>query len=126
MVDDTFCQLDLWQLSPYIDAAKKEGVLFGEEMNYYGIYRNGKLAGFCGIKRYGISAVLKCDYVFPENRRQGILKAMIDFRTNKIRNKGIIRVTANCTPLALNVYLRSGAVIIKKFKNGCVKVGYFL
>jgi hypothetical protein len=114
------------QLIPYILAAKHEGLLFDPDIDYYGAFDGGELIGFCGIKYHRHAAVLKCDYVFPQHRRGGILKAMIDFRLMEIKRRAIKIVTANCTPLSLNVHLRVGATRIKSFGNGIVKVKYLV
>lgn len=114
------------QVLPYENSMKKEGILFSEWAYYYGLYSDGELVGIYGIKRTGRSATFKCDYTFPIFRRRGFLKTATILRLGMLKDEGIYRVYANCTPMALSTHRKLGAKILKRYKNGVVRVEYKL
>ena len=104
--------------------AKKAGILFSKETDIYLMTLGTKTVGICGLLLRKGSAVMKCDYVKPYFRRQGILKECIKRRIKLCQDKGIQRISAHCTKMALNVHLSCGAIIKKNFKNGITEVQY--
>jgi GNAT superfamily N-acetyltransferase len=117
-------RIGLDELLPYIAMAKKEGLLFSVNCDYYAYYQGEQIIGFCAIKYSGNKATLKCDYVLKEFRGNGLLIHMINFRKRILKEKGIKIAEANCTKMAVNSHLKCGAEIEKVFKNGITKVIY--
>ncbi len=109
-----------------VDQSKKEGLLFSGNLLYFVIYDVFSPYAFFGLKINKTSAIMKCDYVSKDYRGQGTLLKMINARLNWIKdNKPNIKtVYANCTNMALNSHLKSGAKIVTKYKNEITKIKY--
>ncbi len=118
-------KIDFNLLAPYISMAKKEGLLFSENCDYYAYYKDSNIIGFCAIKYVSNNkAVFKCDYVLKEYRGNGLLIHMINFRKRILKEKGIKNAEANCTKMAVNSHLKCGGEISHKYKNGITKIIY--
>jgi hypothetical protein len=109
-------------LPAYVMLGKREGLIFGKGIEFYGAYLDNVIVGFCGIKRMKSLAWLKCDYVFGDYRRRGVLMEMINYRLELLKDYKIIR--ANCTPKATGAHIKSGAKVIKIYHNGITQVEY--
>ena len=109
------------EVEPYIEMAKKEGLIFCSKTQYIGLFRGDKLLAMAGMLIYPTRVVMKNDYVLPEQRRKGLHKALMLYRISRFRDRAL---EATCTPMSLNNYLRFGFKRVKEFKNGCVKVVY--
>lgn len=118
--------LALEQVLPYKSRMEKDGVLFSDKVYYYGLFADEQQVGIYGIRRRGKSGILKCDYTYPNFRRKGNLYKATVMRLSMLNFEGCKTVTANCTPKALGVHRRLGAKIVKRYKNGIVKVIYKL
>jgi hypothetical protein len=119
-------KIDFSYLSPYINIAKKEGLLFSENCDYYGIFNSDlELMGFSAIKYVGkTKAIFKCEYVLSKFRGNSLLLKMIQYRINVLRQNNIKYVEAHCTIMSKNSHLKCGGKITKVFKNGITKIVY--
>ena len=110
----------------YKDRMKKEGILFSDKAEYFCLYVNDQAVGFYGVKWAGRSATFKCDWTMPNNRRQGHLYMATILRLARCKERGVKTVYANCTPMAFGTHRKLGAKIVKRYKNGVVRVKYEL
>jgi GNAT superfamily N-acetyltransferase len=117
-------RIGLDELLPYIAMAKKEGLLFSVNCDYYAYYQGEQIIGFCAIKYSGNKAIFKCSYVLKEYRGNGLLIYMTNFRKKVLKEKGIKYAEANCTKMSINTHLKCGAKIKKRYKNGITQVIY--
>ena len=61
--------------------SEKEGLLYPKVSPYFiGVYDQTKLIGFGGLVFKKSKAIIKCDYVRKEYRRQGIARNLIKTR----------------------------------------------
>ncbi len=104
-------------ITPYVKQAEKEGLTFCQNTQYYGLYKDNVLLGFTGILWYQKKAVFKNSYVFPEYRKQGVYREMLDHRLKLAKRLGVTTVEATCTAMSLPWYLKNGAQITKQFKK---------
>ena len=107
------------------EMAKKDGILFPKK-NFVllGAYLKDTLVGFGGFVLKKDSAIIKCDYVIKEYRKQGVASQLHKIRLGVMKVMGLKYVEANATPMALKMHLNSGARIVNKYKNGITKVSY--
>ena len=120
---------DINSLCPELVALSKlEGVWFTRGILFFVVFNVNTPIAFFGLKIGTSRAVMKCDYVSKEYRRQGLLKKFIVYRLKFLKNnmKDIKEVTASTTKLATNVHLRLGAREIEKYKCGLTKVKYII
>ena len=105
-------------IQPHINQAKKEGILFSDNCTYFGYYTSEQsdehenLAGFCAFKISGNKATLKCSYVLPEYRNQGIHTKMTKIRLEVLKMMGIKSVDANCTSMSIRNMIKLGTKIV--------------
>ncbi len=114
----------LVNILPYKNNAVKDGILFTDKADYYGIYEDNILKGFSAIKYNGSKALLKCQYVLPEYRKKGLLMLMLKDNLEILKRSGIKIAEANCTKMSVNVHLKVGAKVVKVFKNGITQIRY--
>ena len=115
-----------YAITPFLENAVLEGILFSKKCDYYGFFIGYNIIGFCGMIIKGNKAILKCDYILPQHRKNGYLMQMINHRkvVLKIHYPLVTIIEANCTKMALNAHLNSGAKIVKVYKNGITQVRY--
>lgn len=107
------------------DIATKDGILFPKKnLILLGAYLEDKLVGFGGFVLKKNSAIIKCDYVIKEYRKQGVATQLHKIRLGVLKVMELKYVEANATPMALKMHLNSGARIVEKYKNGVTKVCY--
>jgi predicted GNAT family acetyltransferase len=107
--------------------AKNDGILFPKKKaNYYGYFLNNNIIGIGAILISKSTAILKCSFVVKENRGKGIATQLLKYRLDliKSRYKDNKKITANCTNLSLQLHIKQGAKVLKKYKNGITKVSY--
>ena len=119
-----FKEIDYSVIIPYKEEAEKAGLKFLDTCQYFGIYSDEILLGFCALLYSGNKATFKCEYVFPQFRRRGLLKYMLKERIMILKLKGIQHAEANCTPMSRNVHLSMGGVAKMVYKNGITKIVY--
>jgi len=108
-----------------IQNAKKEGLLFSDNIFYFILKDDSSVVGFFGIKYSKDKAIFKCDYVLNDYRGNSFLLKMNIERLRWLKiNTKIRKVEANATRMALNSHIKAGASIVKKYKNGITKVNY--
>jgi GNAT superfamily N-acetyltransferase len=117
-------KLKLNDIIPYKTMAIKDGILFSDKADYYGIYEENILKGFSAIKYTANKAILKCEYVLPEYRRKGLLMRLIKDNLTVLKQNGILTAEANCTKMSVNAHLKSGAKVVKVYKNGITQIRY--
>ena len=101
----------------YHKDGKKHNLIFNENTNYLGYFIKKKLCGFVGYDVLSNKAVLRTDYVLPEYRNNGIYKELHTYRVDLLKCKGIKKMELTCTDMSINYHLKSGAKIIKQYKN---------
>ena len=130
---DKIIPVTLADIEPIKEEATAAGILFSENCQYWGYFREGNLVAICGVLFRRWSVVFKCDYTVPAYRGQGIFTKLNHFRLEMIRKKNMSRIlvdrlplqiTANCTPVALSIHIQAGAEVVNMYKNGIVKVVY--
>ena len=107
-----------------INAAETDGILFSRCCSYYAALLDNEIIGLCAILFLVRAAWLKCNFVLPTYRGRGYGFKMICWRLRECAARGITRVFAHCTPMAVNIHLRAGAKMVGRFKNGIIKVKY--
>jgi hypothetical protein len=118
-------RVSLLELQPYMDLAKKEGLLFINDCDYYGLYSQNDLIAFCAIRYVGKhKAIFKCEYVLKQYRGNNILLAMINYRKQILKDQGIKVIEANCTSMSKNSHIKCGGKVDKVYKNGITKIVY--
>jgi GNAT superfamily N-acetyltransferase len=105
--------------------AQMEGLLPPGNAMLFG-YFAPDMRAFCGLYLYARTGKMKCDYVLPAYRRQGILTQMIVYRLRVACEKGVDKVVAYCTPVALGAHIKLGASPVYAYKNGITRVEYYL
>jgi len=107
------------------EISEKDGLLFPKvSPTFIGVYSEKQLIAFGGWVIKGKKAIIKCDYVKPEYRKQGIGRHMLSTRIEILRGLGIKKIEANATKLAINMHKSAGARVVKEFKNGITQVIY--
>lgn len=117
-------KVKLNDILPYKKDAVKEGILFTDKADYYAIYDDNMLMGFSAIKYTVNKAILKCEYVLPKYRNKGLLMCMIKDNLLVLKRNGILTAEANCTKMSINAHLKSGAKVVRVFKNGITQIRY--
>ena len=98
-------------------------IFINNSTDHYVIRKEGKIIALTGIMWKHKKAIFKNHFVYPEHRRNGYYKRLLDYSIELCKKKNIGIIEANCTPMSVNRYLQLGAKIIKKFKmSGVVKV----
>ena len=112
-------KIDYEAVKPFIKAAKKEHVSFGNPIGakWYGIYVDGYLVSFYCIVIKGKTARFKSNYTIPEYRGRGCLQAFIEHAKDLCKWRGVKEITAFCTPLSVKSHIRNGAVMKSQNKN---------
>jgi GNAT superfamily N-acetyltransferase len=113
-------RLEFIEILPYLEEAKKSGLVFCNKTIYYGMYIDNNLVGFCGVLKYANKAIMKNAFVLPKYRGNRYGEKMLLARINMLKCK----IEATCTPMSLRYYLQNGFVQKQAFSNGCVKVYY--
>lgn len=104
-------------IESFVNKAKEEKLCFSNDTEYYGIFNfENVLLGFTGIVFYKNKAKFKNHYVLPDYRGNGYFKELLDFSIDEVRKRGIKKVSANCTDMSINEYLKRGAKIVKEYK----------
>jgi uncharacterized protein (UPF0332 family) len=111
-------------IEQYKELAKKEGLLFGKGIEYYGVYSNKALLGFGGLSFKKHHAIHKCDYVFKAFRKNGVHTELTKLKNEVAFSRGVKHVEANCTPAAVKTHINLGAEVMREYKNGVVKIKY--
>lgn len=119
-------EVPYYKTEPFQKDAKQYGVMFKENTNYWGLYKKKVLVGVVGydLQKNG-KAVLRSDYVIPEERKNGVYLELNKFRMDLLESKGVREMTITCTENSLPLHLRLGAVPIKKYKK-YTKLKYYL
>jgi GNAT superfamily N-acetyltransferase len=120
-----FLKINIEEYPDLKNIGVKNGLLFNDLADYFALFIEEKIVGYCSIKQKNFkSAIFKTAFVFPEHRRKGYLRFMVNERLKIVKSFGIIKVEANCTKQSLNVHLSLGAKITKEYKNGITKIVY--
>lgn len=109
------------EIKPHIKEAEKESLSFCQKTKYLGYFDNENLVGFAGVIVHKRSVTFKNGFIFKPYRGKGYYKQLFSYRLNLFR--GYV-IHANCTPMSINLYLRCGFKIVKKYKNGITGVKY--
>lgn len=89
---------------------RSEGVAFSKDGGeWYGIYEDGELIAFYNFLIMGKNGRFRSNYTRVEWRRQGCLSMFINHAKMLCRERGIMRLTAFCTPMSMGVHLEHGA-----------------
>lgn len=103
---------------PFHKEAKKYGVSFPENTNYFGCWIGKKLVGVVGYDRKNASTVkLRSDYVLPEYRGHRIYENLNAHREEYLKEKGITLADIVCTKYSERLHVKNGAVLKKEFKK---------
>ena len=105
-----------------IDQGIRDGLVFNQNTETYGVYVDRVLVGYTGFMSYGNKIIFKNHYVLPEYRRKGYFRRILDLSIAYAKVKGYTRIEATCTPMSISEYKKRGAVTLEKYKNGCEKV----
>lgn len=111
---------------PFMEQAKRERIGFISGVEFWAGFVGDVMVGFYGVKGSGDVAHIKNDFTFPEYRKRGYLIQSIKFRLDELRRRGVRRVLANCTSLAVNAHLSCGAKIIENYSKGDKLLEYLL
>lgn len=97
-------------VKPFVALGRSEGVAFSKEGGeWYGIYDDGELIAFYNFLIMGKNGRFRSNYTRVEWRRQGCLSMFINHAKMLCRERGIMRLTAFCTPMSMGVHLEHGA-----------------
>jgi len=116
-------RIDIESIKDIKRAAIKENLVFCDKTELYGKFVDGKCVAIGGILRYRKKVILKNFYVIPSYRGNGYFKEMFDFLLDRIREKQIKIIEANCTAMSLREHLKRGFIVVKKYKS-ITKVRY--
>lgn len=121
-----FKEVPYWKARQFEEVGKKDGLMFKENTNYWGLYINRKLVGIVGydLLKNG-SAVLRSDYVVPEYRGRGIYRMLHEHRMQILMDKGIKHMVITCTENSYPMHKKLGAIPIKEYKR-FIKMEYRL
>lgn len=105
-------------------AARREGIGFEPKLpiELFAAYTpDGRLAGFAGVlfNRTTV-AWFRNAYTLPEFRRQGVWRALFDYRVAECRRRGKRTVRAGCLPTTVPAFLARGAVIERVGKHATI------
>ena len=110
-------RISLEELNPYMVLAKKSGLVFCSKTDYYGLYLDNQMVGFCGVLKYKNKWVFKNAFVLEEHRGNGYHKSLMSFRLKDAQQNNIKVVEATCTQMSLNNYLKFGFRIVQTYKK---------
>ena len=107
------------------DVAIKDGLLFSKTTPHLvGLYLNEEIIAFAGFKVGKTKAVLKNLFVLKEYRGKGLARQLTEFRISVLKSIGVKKIEANLTKASLNLHLKNGAKVVKRYKNGITKIVY--
>ena len=107
----------LRELEPYVKDAEALNLSFLPSAKYWLAEYESKIVGFIALSVKSNYAVSKSLYVLPEYRRRGIAKQLLIESLITAKLLGCKKVTANCLPASLNLYLSLGATVITEYKT---------
>ena len=110
---------------PFHKQGRKHKLIFHEYTNYIGYFRDEKIIAIAGYQILKDKAILRSTFISPEFRKQGIYRALTNWRLAFLENKDIKNIELTCTSMSIKYHLKNGAKIIKQFKN-FTKVKYTL
>ena len=108
-------------LQEYETEMKKAMLTLTSIDSLYGLFMQGTLVGWAGVKKTPSKYIFKTAFVRKEYRNQGVFEALLKFRLAKYSDKPI---EANCTPMSYSVLSKNGFKTIMEYKNGCKKLRY--
>jgi N-acetylglutamate synthase-like GNAT family acetyltransferase len=85
---------------------------------------DGNAIGVCGLVQKGDTAIFKFEYVKPQNRGNGILSEMINYRIALLKSRGVKTINVNAMPMSMNVHIKHGAIVLQTYKYGGKKLRY--
>lgn len=109
-------KIDIQGFDKYLKDAKRNGLVFCNNTDYYGLFIDKEIVGFCGVITYKNKYVFKNDYVIEKHRGNGYHKQMMNFRLALAKKNNIKKVEATCTNMSINNYFSFGFQIYKKYK----------
>jgi len=110
-------QITIKDIEPYMNAAKKENLIFSAGVEYFGKFIDNKLVGWVGLKTYPNKYVLKADYVLKKYRGKNIFNELDEYRRTIVRTSGAFKpVEAYCTKRIVSYHLHRGAKVVKEYK----------
>jgi len=113
-----------WDIAPYRKAAEKEGLDFTEALTFFGLYSEGDLAGFLGLKLTGV-ARMKCIYTVPAYRWRGVYSLLFSHACVFVKHLGYKKLVGNFMEVSSQVALKNPrARLIKRYGNGICKIEY--
>ena len=113
------------ELTPYSERLRKADMVpLNSNFNYYWAKdEQGTLLAFGGIYFKGSIAYFKAVYTFEEYRRNGLLKALFEYRKDICdSNPKIKSIEAVCTKMSIGFYEKYGSQIVKQFKGGFTQI----
>ena len=112
--------IDYSQIYEYRNYTKKEDVdieISIDNVEWYGIKKDGIVVSFYGLKIYGDKARFKGSYTLKDYRKQGCLQSLIEHAKKTAKERGCKTMNLFCTELSKNIHLRNGAVQEGKKEN---------
>ncbi len=100
-----------------------EGLIVAKTTDLYLAYLpDGTLVGMSGFLWRRSTVTFKNRYVLPPYRLQGYMREMLDWSIEQARARGYPSAEATCTPSGVHEYLRRGADVVRRYKNGTTHV----
>lgn len=111
---------------PFHNLGKKHGLMFNENTNYIGYFKGKILCGVAGYDILKSKSIIRSAFVLEDYRGKGFYNELVEFRLNKIKERGKTNVIeSTCTVNSLQYHLKRGAKVIKEYKK-YTKIQYIL
>lgn len=107
-----------------VKASIKEGNIYNKNVILIGLENDGVIESIAGMIIKGSSMTFKCAYTLPQYRHKGNLTLLTKYRLEIAKDLGIKKIYAFVTPLSYNVHIKNGALPVKRYLNGIVKIVY--